>query len=150
MFLSWKKRVGGRFSILSKNKNQSHLISLSKVSWACATPLRARAAPLRPRCGPGGPAALFTQTQCIAGDCRAKATSVEDGPTLRHPSHPPLIGSNAVLLSFSHIFENGMKGGGVRVGGVGIAAASGGGFMTPTNFRGLSVRGTTGEIQVEY
>ena len=63
-----------------------------------------------------------------------------------HPSHPPLIGSNAVLLSFTQIFENGMKGGGVRVGGVGIAAASGGVFMTPTNFRGLSVRGTTASL----
>jgi hypothetical protein len=63
-----------------------------------------------------------------------------------HPSHPPLIGSNAVLESFTQIFENGMKGGGVRVGGVGIAAASGGVFMTPTNFRGLSVRGTTASL----
>lgn len=63
-----------------------------------------------------------------------------------HPSHPPLIGSNAVLESFTQIFENGMKGGVVRVGGMGIAAASGGVFMTPTNFRGLSVRGTTASL----
>ncbi|KAL3815917.1 hypothetical protein ACHAXA_005765 [Cyclostephanos tholiformis] len=62
-----------------------------------------------------------------------------------HPSHPPLIGSNAVFESFKHIFENGIKGGG-RVGGVGISAASGGVFMTPSNIRGLSVRGTTASL----
>ena len=32
--------MGAALAILSKNKNQSHLISLPKVSWACAAPLR--------------------------------------------------------------------------------------------------------------
>jgi hypothetical protein len=62
-----------------------------------------------------------------------------------HPSHPPLIGSSAVFESFTNIFENGIKGG-ARVGGVGISAASGGVFMTPSNIRGLSVRGTTASL----
>ena len=62
-----------------------------------------------------------------------------------HPSHPPLIGSNAVFESFTNIFENGIKGG-ARVGGVGISAASGGVFMSPSNIRGLSVRGTTASL----
>ena len=61
-----------------------------------------------------------------------------------HPSHPPLIGSRAVFESFQTIFDNGMKGGG-RSHGSGIAA-SGGVFMTPTNIRGLSVRGSTASL----
>ncbi|KAL7541094.1 hypothetical protein ACHAXR_012628, partial [Thalassiosira sp. AJA248-18] len=61
-----------------------------------------------------------------------------------HPSHPPLIGSNAVYDSFSNIFENGMKG--RARGGGGDSAASGGVFMTPVNIRGLSVRGTTASL----
>ncbi|KAL9183694.1 hypothetical protein ACHAXT_004550 [Thalassiosira profunda] len=62
-----------------------------------------------------------------------------------HPSHPPLIGSNAVCNSFATMFDNGMKGGTSRAGGNG-AASSGGVFMTPTNIRGLSVRGTTASL----
>ncbi len=61
-----------------------------------------------------------------------------------HPSHPPLIGSRAVFDSFKTIFHNGMKGGG-RSHGSGISA-SGGVFMTPTNIRGLSVRGNTASL----
>jgi hypothetical protein len=55
-----------------------------------------------------------------------------------HPSHPPLIGSNAVFESFMTVFNNGMKGGGRRQGS--------GVFMTPTNIRGLSVRGNTASL----
>jgi hypothetical protein len=61
-----------------------------------------------------------------------------------HPSHPPLIGSNAVFESFTTIFNNGMNGAGRRQGS-GISA-SGGVFMTPTNIRGLSVRGNTASL----
>ena len=45
--------MGAALVILSKNKNQSNLISLPKVSWA----LRGRSGPDRPRCRPAGPAA---------------------------------------------------------------------------------------------
>lgn len=61
-----------------------------------------------------------------------------------HPSHPALIGSNAVYSSFAAIFENGIKG----RGGAGSSPGSaiGGVFMTPTNIRGLSVRGTSASL----
>jgi hypothetical protein len=52
--VNWKNRIWGPLvQILSKNKNQSNLISLPKVSWA----LRGRSGPDRPRCRPAGPAA---------------------------------------------------------------------------------------------
>eukprot|EP00571_Detonula_confervacea_P011324 CAMPEP_0172301552 /NCGR_PEP_ID=MMETSP1058-20130122/3410_1 /TAXON_ID=83371 /ORGANISM="Detonula confervacea, Strain CCMP 353" /LENGTH=762 /DNA_ID=CAMNT_0013011697 /DNA_START=135 /DNA_END=2426 /DNA_ORIENTATION=+ len=62
-----------------------------------------------------------------------------------HPSHTPLVGSNAVVESFATLFENGMKAGS-RVQEGGKSVASGGVFMTPTNLRGLSVRGTTASL----
>ncbi len=61
-----------------------------------------------------------------------------------HPSHPPLIGSNAIFESFTTLFNNGMKGSARRQGN-GVSA-SGGVFMTPTNIRGLSVRGNTASL----
>lgn len=62
-----------------------------------------------------------------------------------HPSHPPLVGSNAVVGNFATLFENGMKAGS-RVQDGGKSVAAGGVFMTPTNLRGLSVRGTTASL----
>ena len=62
-----------------------------------------------------------------------------------HPSHPPLIGSNAIYESFSNMFDNGIKGR-VRRSDSDAASASGGVFMTPTNIRGLSVRGSTASL----
>lgn len=61
-----------------------------------------------------------------------------------HPSHPPLIGSTAVLESFKTMFLNGMKGSSRSSGR--SAAANMGGYMTPANIRGLSVRGTTASL----
>ena len=62
-----------------------------------------------------------------------------------HPSHPPLIGSTAVFQSFTTMFENDMKAG-ARVRDGGKKAGAGGVYMTPTNIRGLSVRGTTASL----
>lgn len=62
-----------------------------------------------------------------------------------HPSHPPLIGSTAVFQSFTTMFENDMKAG-ARVRDGGKEAGAGGVYMTPTNIRGLSVRGTTASL----
>ena len=62
-----------------------------------------------------------------------------------HPSHPPLIGSNAVYESFTTMFENGMKDR-ARVRDRVKSAGSSGVYMTPTNIRGLSVRGTTASL----
>jgi hypothetical protein len=63
-----------------------------------------------------------------------------------HPSHPPLIGSNAVTESFARMFEHGLKRGtGTRSGG-GKVDSSAGVFMTPTNIRGFSVRGSTASL----
>eukprot|EP00986_Skeletonema_menzelii_P016430 scaffold14557_cov133-Skeletonema_menzelii.AAC.2 len=59
-----------------------------------------------------------------------------------HPSHSPLIGSNTIVDSFSKIFENGIKNTSRIRGGTSTA----GSFMTPTNIRGLSVRGTTASL----
>ena len=79
-----------------------------------------------------------------------------------HPSHPPLIGCHDILESFDNIFLNGVKSG---VGIVDRPAEMGKAsrisrsrekskgaeirsnvFMTPTNIRGLSVRGTTASL----
>lgn len=62
-----------------------------------------------------------------------------------HPSHPPLIGSTAVFQSFTTMFENDMKAG-ARVRDGGKPAGDGGVYMTPTNIRGLSVRGSTASL----
>ncbi|KAK1736662.1 nuclear transport factor 2 family protein [Skeletonema marinoi] len=59
-----------------------------------------------------------------------------------HPSHSPLIGSNAIVDSFSKMFENGIKNTSRVRGGKSTA----GSFMTPTNIRALSVRGTTASL----
>ncbi|KAL3780063.1 hypothetical protein HJC23_007312 [Cyclotella cryptica] len=59
-----------------------------------------------------------------------------------HPSHHPLIGSAAVLDSFKRMFSQDMKGD-TRGGG---RQSSRKVFMTPTNIRGLSVRGTTASL----
>ena len=63
-----------------------------------------------------------------------------------HPSHPALIGSNAVFGSFTSIFENGMKGGARNSRVDSDSAVPLGVFMTPTNIRGFSVRGTTASL----
>jgi len=63
-----------------------------------------------------------------------------------HPSHPALIGSNAVFGSFASIFENGMKGGARNSRVDSDSAVPLGVFMTPTNIRGFSVRGTTASL----
>jgi len=62
-----------------------------------------------------------------------------------HPSHPPLIGSTAVFQSFNTMFENDMKAG-ARVRDGGKKAGAGGVYMTPTNIRGFSVRGSTASL----
>jgi len=62
-----------------------------------------------------------------------------------HPSHPPLIGSTAVFQSFTTMFENDMKAG-ARVRDGGKKAGAGGVYMTPTNIRGFSVRGSTASL----
>jgi len=59
-----------------------------------------------------------------------------------HPSHSPLIGSNTIVDSFSKMFENGIKNTSRIRGGTSTA----GSFMTPTNIRALSVRGTTASL----
>lgn len=59
-----------------------------------------------------------------------------------HPSHSPLIGSNAIVDSFSKMFENGIKNTSRVRGG----KSTSGSFMTPTNIRALSVRGTTASL----
>ncbi|KAL7476130.1 hypothetical protein ACHAW6_002009 [Cyclotella cf. meneghiniana] len=59
-----------------------------------------------------------------------------------HPSHHPLIGSAAVLDSFKTMFSQDMKGD-TRGGG---RQSSRKVFMSPTNIRGLSVRGTTASL----
>jgi ketosteroid isomerase-like protein len=59
-----------------------------------------------------------------------------------HPSHSPLIGSNAIVDSFSKMFENGIKNTSRIRGGT----STSGSFMTPTNIRALSVRGTTASL----
>jgi len=66
-----------------------------------------------------------------------------------HPSREALVGSNAVVGSFQTLFENGMKGVGARSRGSnneGTSAATAGVYMTPTNIRGLSVRGSTASL----
>ena len=87
-----------------------------------------------------------------------EAFSLKDPETMRdvwwrspsvlciHPSHAPLIGSNVVVESFTNMFENGLKEA-ARMRGEGTSSGAGGGvFMTPTNIRGLSVRGTTASL----
>lgn len=59
-----------------------------------------------------------------------------------HPSHSPLIGSNTIVDSFSKMFENGIKNTSRIRGGT----STSGSFMTPTNIRALSVRGTTASL----
>ena len=59
-----------------------------------------------------------------------------------HPSHSPLIGSNSIIDSFSKMFDNGIKNTSRIRGGKSTA----GSFMTPTNIRALSVRGTTASL----
>jgi hypothetical protein len=59
-----------------------------------------------------------------------------------HPSHSPLIGSNTIVESFSKMFENGIKNTSRVRGG----KSTSGSFMTPTNIRALSVRGTTASL----
>ena len=59
-----------------------------------------------------------------------------------HPSHSPLIGSNAIVDSFAKMFENGIKNTSRIRGGT----STSGSFMTPTNIRALSVRGTTASL----
>ena len=59
-----------------------------------------------------------------------------------HPSHPALIGSNTIVDSFSKMFENGIKNTSRARGG----KSTSGSFMTPTNIRSLSVRGTTASL----
>jgi len=71
--------LGAALAILSKNKNQSHLISLPKVSWACA-------APLRPRYGPAGPAArtrLYPKINEPAGYCDGEKVKIDHDTTVR-------------------------------------------------------------------
>ncbi|KAL7469883.1 hypothetical protein ACHAXS_010118 [Conticribra weissflogii] len=80
-----------------------------------------------------------------------------------HPGHSPLIGYNAILESFDNIFLNSLRTGRGEYDGVlaeerklprttrmkeektktGIKSNV---FMTPTNIRGLSVRGTTASL----
>jgi hypothetical protein len=57
-----------------------------------------------------------------------------------HPSHSPLIGSTAVLNSFKTLFENERK---IKEVGRSPPVNI---FMTPSNIRGLSVRGTTASL----
>lgn len=59
-----------------------------------------------------------------------------------HPSHSPLIGSNAIVDSFTKMFENGIRNTSRIRGGT----STSGSFMTPTNIRALSVRGTTASL----
>jgi len=80
-----------------------------------------------------------------------------------HPGHSPLVGCNAILESFDNIFLNSLRTGRGEYDGVlaeerklprttrmkeekkktGIKSNV---FMTPTNIRGLSVRGTTASL----
>mmetsp|Transcript_2877 Transcript_2877/g.5293 ORF Transcript_2877/g.5293 Transcript_2877/m.5293 type:complete len:1235 (-) Transcript_2877:103-3807(-) len=66
-----------------------------------------------------------------------------------HPSHEALVGSNAVVNSFKTMFDNGMRGGSRSRGDSGGSAAAGtigSVYMTPTNIRGLTVRGTSASL----
>mmetsp|Transcript_3751 Transcript_3751/g.7880 ORF Transcript_3751/g.7880 Transcript_3751/m.7880 type:complete len:791 (+) Transcript_3751:119-2491(+) len=63
-----------------------------------------------------------------------------------HPSREALVGSNAVFGSFEALFENGMRGAGARNRGGDSGGSAAGVYMTPTNIRGLSVRGTTASL----